>query len=487
MEKTPFILFFDCYIISSQMPLDQYYQIEKRIGGTEDLAIRQTDTVYRHVAKIDVVKYTLLSYMAVPWDDVVIRVECEDEADRVEFFAFARKYLPWANVVNQRSATAQAYYEALLPLKAYGNPWIFFTPNNDHPLVGAPENFRPLLDLAEEVERIYPGHIIGTQFSHFTESQLCTSPDKFLWLYYAGIIASEIGETDNAFIVQTNKFCCDSDLINRLDDLLMMFSESTNTGRCIRLEETGHYLGTRFKNIMIIPKKELCRHFDGYKHVRFPVAPHLLPTAPLFIPPGFFESQIKIRYGYDNREDGCVNVNPYEEYSYHGGVADIRSLLSELPAFWKKRIVSIDINPRMHELYARRPEDSFQFASLRNPYGHIFVLSTYKRSAWKAAFGSLHHFDESICQAENIIMGQGERRLDSTTASTSAVYFLLAGTVLVNGKQFRKNDLVVFRGECQFLFEAVSDISVMKVQIQSGGTPLMMNLNWQDIQEAVSD
>jgi hypothetical protein len=377
-RSAPLVLFFDCYIVSSRMTVEEAHSHRDSSVGNLIRDIRMTATAYHHVSKLDEVRYTLLSYRAVPWAQIFLRVECEDEEDRADFFAFARCYFPDANTVNQRSATAVQYVESLTPLKNMGDPWVFFSPNNDHPLIGDPDSFAPLLELAEEIEPLYPSHFICVQYSHFTETQNSALPDQHNWSRMMGNTHTMVGETSHAHIVQSILFSCDSIKIYRLSALLTIFSKATNTERCIRLEDTGIYLSEQYREVNIWPKTEICRHYDGYPHVE-------RAPAPLFIPQGFFESNIKIRYGFDDNQPGYVNVNPYEDYSYRGGCADVRSLLSELPVFWKERISSVETDPGMQARYADRIDEAFQFGAIRNPYGDTFVLTNSMRSAWNAA------------------------------------------------------------------------------------------------------
>lgn len=87
--------------------------------------------------------------------------------------------------------------------------------------------------------------------------------------------------------------------------------------------------------------REVCKHYDGYSHMfdagRVP---------PMTIPPGFFEENIKIRYGYDDRREDCVNINPlthnYRIRDPNG--TDYKWLLEDIPLFWKSRITDIDVN-----------------------------------------------------------------------------------------------------------------------------------------------
>lgn len=473
-SHAPLILFFDCFIVSSAMAIeDAYRTTDPRIGAAL-LPIRSGPGPYRHAAKLAVVKYTLLSYNAVPWDEMVLRVECEDEQDRADFFAFARRHFPFATIVNQRSATATAYLAALAPLARHGNPWIFFSPNNDHPLLGKPDAFGPLLQLAEELEPLYPNYLVSVLYSHFTESQNTVLPDQHEWGQHSGGFSTVLGETAQAHVIEHTNFVCDSIKIYRLQALLAMFERATNQGRCIRLEDTGLYLSKEFREISVYPKVELCRHFDSYTHL-------LDSTPPLFIPDGFFESAIRIRYGYPERKDGYVNVNPFEKYSYRQGAADLRCRLSELPAFWNDRIASVDTNPDMTAMYGARRNEVFQFGTLRNPYSDSFVLTNYMRSAWKAAGQWPFLFDEALCQTFTFTIPAERAMIDHTNEASTAVYFVLAGVAMVDDAHYSKHDLVIFQGDTEYALEAVGgDARVLKVLMAIGGPPNKKEFNWAD-------
>lgn len=91
-----------------------------------------------------------------------------------------------------------------------------------------------------------------------------------------------------------------------------------------------------------VPTKELARHYDGYKHVR--IDPNICPA--LEIPKGFFNNDIVIKYGFDRRDNDCVNVNPSAEFLYavHPEGTDYKFCLEDLPLCWKNRIKQIIIN-----------------------------------------------------------------------------------------------------------------------------------------------
>ena len=98
---------------------------------------------------------------------------------------------------------------------------------------------------------------------------------------------------------------------------------------------------------VIIPFKEQMRHFDGYMHQR--ISNNICPS--LVIPEGFFDYNIKLRYGYEDRKEGWVNLNPKAE-NYRAadlnGVED-KITLEDLPLMWQNRVAEIDNSPYIIE------------------------------------------------------------------------------------------------------------------------------------------
>jgi hypothetical protein len=70
----------------------------------------------------------------------------------------------------------------------------------------------------------------------------------------------------------------------------------------------------------------------------------------LAIPDGFFEDKIKIRFGYDDYKQGWVNLNPMLNYkAFDKAGVDEKILVSDIPLFWKDKIIDIDENPNISE------------------------------------------------------------------------------------------------------------------------------------------
>jgi hypothetical protein len=366
------ILFFDCYIISRRWDCNATYKKPSFPRLAEMIGLRNASSTYKHQHKIDVVKYVLASYQQVPWSHVVIRFECEDEDDSNCFASYAKELFPSAIVLNQRSDTAEKWVRHLSPLTSFGNPWVYFSPNNDHPLIGDPRDLVEAVRLAQDLEPIYPDHVVSIVYSHWTESQSAAAPNEHDWGAHVQNFPTVLGETPAGRIVRHSRFMCDSIQIFRLDILLKIFSATPTKGRLIRLEETGFYLSPKVKQITVCPTREVCRHYDSYMHV-------ISTTPPLFIPDGFFDKKIRVRFGFNDHKDGWVNLNPVQQYSYLGGVADMRCMVSELPLFWKDRIAEVVYAQELPRLAQRNLFEAQR--QIRNPYDERFFGDFYVHSA----------------------------------------------------------------------------------------------------------
>lgn len=100
-----------------------------------------------------------------------------------------------------------------------------------------------------------------------------------------------------------------------------------------------------------IPLKEQCRHFDGYQHCNPPILNNKCPA--IEIPSGFFNNDIKIDYGFSerNKDDSVTNFNPLFEAYFVDNVngVDYKWMLEDIPIFWKSRISKINKNLNIDE------------------------------------------------------------------------------------------------------------------------------------------
>ncbi len=349
------ILFFDTYISSANGDKGGSYRstyVEEVLGS-----VRDKYPLYKWQRKIDVVRYTLTSYASIPWDKVVIRFVCEDKDEEKSFENFCRDLFPKAKIERKRSALAAEYLEALGDLSVTDDAWVFFSPNNDHPYLARPDDLMQCINLANRIAIEHPANDVGLLFSHFTESMLDNRPSDPQWGYFGFKFKTIIEESELAYVTKSNIAPLDSIQVFKLGFLKKLFRETQNSGRVIRLEDTEFCSSPDHNFIQICPKIELCRHFDGYTHI-------MKYVPPLFIPPGFFERHIKIRYGYETRKDGWVNINPNADWlSEH---IDLPILFADLPYFWHDRIAEVDKNPTFSEPIDRMKLEFYK--NFNNPW-----------------------------------------------------------------------------------------------------------------------
>jgi hypothetical protein len=362
------ILFFDTFITNSFFanPLENNERYK-----TLDL-IRSKKNNYKFQEKIDVVKYTLISYSNIDWEDVIIKYECEDNLKKLEFYNFCKELFPTSKIFQNRSDTAEKYLNALREIK--GNPWVFFSPNNDHVNLVNNSNYVSIVQDAEFAEKKFPNYNITIPYSHFSENLNSISFKNSLWGYYNRNFRKKVYETISSVFVKNSKFIGDSIKIFRLNLLLYLF-KNQDKKKIIRIEDTSNYLSRSIKEISIISKKELCRHYDGY-----PIS--FIDPPPLFIPPGFFQKSIKIKYMFDKYDSEYVNINPKGEYIFDNGNCDLKILLGQIPFFWKSRIINIKKNEqKKNGIYSKIMLNYYK--NLYNPWNRIptffnIILSIFR-------------------------------------------------------------------------------------------------------------
>lgn len=155
--------------------------------------------------------------------------------------------------------------------------------------------------------------------------------------------------TDGIHIVKKDRFLlywkhiCEPDKLNFRPDGICDFNNPICTDELL------------VSNVYV-PTRELVRHFDGYGHVG--KLNNISP--PLFIPQGFFENNIKIKYGFKERDNEYTNFNPSSEflYAYSNNGTDYRWCLEDIPLFWRDKIKEILTNP----------EDEKELKNNRNKY-----------------------------------------------------------------------------------------------------------------------
>jgi len=292
----------------------------------------------------DIFKYSLSSFaVAYKWSKVLLFIELDPiyKHRQEELEAHIRSEFEGLEIVlrwerNYYQSDWQATYELL------DDNLIWFYCNHDHIFFDSSTEY-----LESLVDKMRDEELCSLHFSHWPEnirtaSQGGAAPPRDA--------SSFVMEDDHAYITSEN-----FDSIQIITKELYRRWWFEGEFNHIKLPRPD-YFGIGLAEIkpmpfhkLIIPYKEICRHFDGYQHCHPPIGNDVCPA--IDIPEGFFDNLIKIRYGYSDRKDGYVNINPTSEYyyAYDKEGADYKFTIEDLPLVWQKRIFSIDVNPDLQE------------------------------------------------------------------------------------------------------------------------------------------
>ena len=378
------ILYFDVYIVDSPLTFDTVKSIQK---------IRNSDSIYKMPRKLNITKYTLASYKIFPWSKVIIKFDVANEKDRDPFIKYAKEIFPDAEIITHRSDNQKEYCETVEKICKLEDEWIFYAPNNDHPMITNDVDYiYKLLEKAIEFKKKY--QFVSIIYSMFSE--YCNINDLE---YYKD--AKIIENSDIATIVIKPKgFYMSCQILHR--DLIRYLFCSHDLGkvRIIRLEDIEKFFAIP-NQLILSPKKEICAHFDGYSNTYgtpTQITPNQVP--PLFIPNGFFENSIRIAYGYSDYRDGWVNINPSAKYysfrSKKNGT-DLKIGLQDIPLFWKDRIKEIDINQLADLNKLNKKRDAY-FEVLHNPWKDL----SYRMQIKIKSFFYMSIYLSSVVRIQNI-------------------------------------------------------------------------------------
>jgi hypothetical protein len=162
-------------------------------------------------------------------------------------------------------------------------------------------------------------------------------------MYVASQLNAELVDCKNYVKYRWNNF--DSIMVLKKErfEKYWFDSESTNYQNEVLFKpDVLHFMRSAIIGNAYTPTKEIVRHFDGYGHVAD--FSNFAPS--MVIPNGFFENNIKIKFGYENRYEEYTNINPasQELYAYSVSGTDYRWCLEDLPLFWKDKISEVDTN-----------------------------------------------------------------------------------------------------------------------------------------------
>ncbi len=367
------ILYFDNYMTSEG--------IVPGVAPWADGVRKGKAGIYRMPSKLEISLYALASYAVLDWSAVLIKYDVENKGEAKRFESEVRKLFPKATIIQGRSDSQAKFQESVKLLRSFGDEWVFYAGNNDHPFVSpSKETLAHCLARANELKKKHA--FVSIYLSQMLEGLGAMDKDSIRheksweklgedeWCAWARVKGGYFDAIQVVSIELFEHWFCSKDL-------------SESKVRLFRSDPLEHLVDVP-EQIVVVPKNEICAHFDGYSHLvlhGYSDPDNLYP--PLFIPPGFFEGKMKIAYGYDEYRDGWVNMNPLsKDYSFNKeGGTDLKAAIEELPIFWRARNPQVDINPKADR------------KKLRAAYAEEL---SRRRTAWKSSL--LAHAKKSTCK-----------------------------------------------------------------------------------------
>ena len=299
-------------------------------------------------SNFDIFKYSLASLaVAYPWSKVILKISLDDiyKHRQQELEDFIKDEFKDFNLIlewerNEYQNDWKQSYELL------DNNLIWFYCNHDHIFFDSSQEY--LISLVEDIKN---EKLCSIGFSHWPEVIRTIRQGLYPYPTDTQVAHNTYKIYDKYASVDSVNF--DSIQIITKDLYYSWWFEGEFNN--IKLPRPD-YFGIGLAEIKpvpthktIAPLKEICRHFDGYHHIQPIINNNQCPAVD--IPIGFFENNIKIRYGYDNYKEGWININPKNPnyYAYDKSGVDYKFTLEDLPLVWKNRISIIDSNPNIDE------------------------------------------------------------------------------------------------------------------------------------------
>lgn len=279
--------------------------------------------------KVDIFKYSMASFASINrWSRVYINYELDTvykHRNKELLDYLSEIFQDYSCLINNRRYFYQEDWQGVVSeIMDLPDQYVWFFCNHDHVFIDSDLNYiDKCIDILDnhnsEYRSVYPTHM----------------PEMMSFMTPPGEYNKQVG------FGQFHHPCLDSvQLVSK--DLLHFwwFSKVYSEG----LGRTDYKEGVNPVEypIMVPLYRELVRHFDGY---------HACGICPaLTIPEGFFENDIKIRYGYLDRKPGWTQINPiysnYRDIDPNG--VDFKITPDRLPLFWRDRISDVDTNPKVN-------------------------------------------------------------------------------------------------------------------------------------------
>lgn len=313
--------------------------------------VRDSVPAYAMPSKIDIAKYTLASYATYPWSNVLIRFTLADTSKVAEFEAYARELFPNAVIMQPNSANQTEYRKSLTILNEWNNDdWIWYAPNNDHPIMTPDVSIiDTALAKAKTLSRTH--EYVSVIYSHFSEFINVTRPGNPFWKLFGQDTSVIDEDSDTLSYIKKSGENAGIQIVNKKLFTHWFDSEEMGDAVIFRSEDVRKFHQTP-DQVIVLPKREIAAHFDGYSHTirgLHEIAADQVP--PLIIPAGFFDHNIKIKYGFPTYDLSYTNINPLaRDYSFENSQTgtDLKMTKAQFPLFWTKHISELKDNSELH-------------------------------------------------------------------------------------------------------------------------------------------
>jgi hypothetical protein len=390
------ILYFDSYLTDAPLVKSFY-------SNTEEL--RKKSLIYKKPSKLDIAKYTLGTYAQCSWNYELVRYEIEgaDSGVNKKFEQYVRNLFPNANIINKRSDSIKEFNKSWDIISKIDDNWIFLSSNNDHPWLWYDSEYvSKLINVANKISS--DKNFVSIVYSHFSEFYnlgRAQSPFYKSW----GFKAKKIYDDADCFAIPRPYGDYSSIQILEKKFFKYLLVDTKTDKKVIRTEDLQEKKTDN--HIMIVPKKELCCHFDGYGHTEgtfIHIDPQRVP--PLFIPPGYFENQIMLSNSKNESQNpNVIKVGNFKDkYSFEkvrrgkefDFVCDLKLSLQGLPTAWRNKITFKDFNEKEWDISDLKKESDIRrdvykifpyintknfrkYALLRITYPLIFMKEIIKK------------------------------------------------------------------------------------------------------------
>lgn len=179
-------------------------------------------------------------------------------------------------------------------------------------------------------------------------------PEQMVLSFYKN---AELTKDKNFFKFKWNNF--DSIQMMKGARLKKYWENDWNSNALYRTDSLAEF-GFELESDFYSPTREIFRHYDGYSHVGN--IENFCP--PLYIPEGFFEKQMKLKFGFKQYDQKCVNINATSPTIFSADMhssSDYRWVKEDIPLFWKNKIVSMEFSGDYDESEQKKYRNEYFF------------------------------------------------------------------------------------------------------------------------------